>query len=311
MRQPMVQAIGRRGCARVPRANIGGITHVPTARRALTGVLAITVAGIAAAGPANDSTARDRAAVPAPAAAADTTSADRPIRLAGLRTGIHATVHTGVKPGKEVRKLERTAGRSVRRAGRKAQPSLTRRIATIRQERLAGGQERAAGRQERTAFRQGRVAVPRARLSEERVERAVRKAHKKRKAREVDRTRKSGLRKQMRATGELGQVLDYALDQVGKPYRANAAGPGSYDCSGLVSVAYRKAGVKLPHSSHAIARKGKRVRRADLRPGDVVMPQSGHVGIYVGDGKIVHAATPRSGVVVSKMYGFSTARRML
>ncbi|MFI5839506.1 C40 family peptidase [Catenuloplanes sp. NPDC051500] len=294
----------------MPRANIGGITHVPTARRALTGVLAITVAGIAAAGPANDSSASDRAVVPAIAAAADTTSADRPIRLAGLRTGIHATVHTGVKPGKEVRKLERTAGRSVRRAGRKARPSLTRRTATIRQERLAG-------RQERVAYRQERAAVPRARVSEERIDRVVRKVHKKRKARDAYRTRKAGLRQHVkarngaRATGELGQVLDYALDQVGKPYRANAAGPGSYDCSGLVSVAYRKAGVKLPHSSHAIVRKGKRVRRADLRPGDVVMPQSGHVGIYLGDGKIVHAATPSSGVVVSKMYGFSTARRML
>jgi peptidoglycan DL-endopeptidase CwlO len=289
----------------VPRANIGGITHVPTARRALTGVLAITVAGIAAAGPANDSSASDRAVKPVPAAAVDTTSTDRPIRLAGLRPGIHATVHTGTTPGDEVRtgthrRLERTAGRSVRRAVQKARPGLSRRVGTIHRQR---------------------VVVPPAQLAEERVDRAVRKASKKRKVREFQRTRKAGHRKylkarnrptaRVRATGELGQVLDYALDQVGKPYRANAAGPGSYDCSGLVSVAYRKAGVKLPHSSHAIARKGKKVRRADLRPGDVVMPQSGHVGIYVGNGKIVHAATPRSGVVVSKMYGFSTARRML
>lgn len=296
----------------MPRANIGGITHVPTARRALTGVLAITVAGIAAAGPANDSSASDRAAKPAPAAAVDTTSTDRPIRLAGLRPGIHATVHTGAAPADEVRtgthrRLERTAGRSVRRAVQKARPGPSRRVGTM-------------SRRIGTIHKQ-RVVAPRAQAAEERVDHTVRKASKKRTVREFQRTRKAGHRKYLkarnrpatraRATGELGQVLDYALDQVGKPYRANAAGPGSYDCSGLVSVAYRKAGVKLPHSSHAIARKGKKVRRADLRPGDVVMPQSGHVGIYVGNGKIVHAATPRSGVVVSKMYGFSTARRML
>ncbi|WP_051797414.1 C40 family peptidase [Catenuloplanes japonicus] len=241
--------------------------------------------------------------MPATAAAAGTTPADRPIQLDGLRTGIHATVHTGAKPAGEVRtvrrKLERTAGRSVRKTVQKARPSLTRRVVTVNRHRATTH----------------RVAVPQARISEERVDRVVRKAHKKRKVRESYKTHKTRkqvkARTRVRATGELGQVLDYALNQVGKPYRANAAGPGSYDCSGLVSVAYRKAGVKLPHSSHAIARKGKKVRRADLRPGDVVLPQSGHVSIYVGDGKIVHAATPRSGVVVSKMYGFSTARRML
>ncbi|WP_310373798.1 C40 family peptidase [Catenuloplanes atrovinosus] len=280
----------------------------------MTGVLALTVAGIAAAGPAHDSHAaagrptattasttaeRDSATGAAPGSRTATTAG----RLVGLRTGIHpaipgAEVHDG--PARAARAAHRTARRAAPRTAktapapartaprraeaRTARPSMTRRTGTYQKQRLI-----------------------------KRVRTEVRRhdGERSRRFRDV-RDRKAGKHRPVkRYTGDAGRVVEYALDQVGKPYRRNAAGPGSYDCSGLVSVAYRKAGVKLPHSSHGIARKGKKVRRADLRPGDVVLPQSGHVGIYLGDGKMVHAATPRKGVVVSKMYGFSTARRLL
>lgn len=260
---------------------MGGITQVPTARRALAGVVALTVAGIAAAGPAQESPAESQAVAAPVAAAADTGT-----RLVALRAGIHIG-ETAVRHGQA-------------RAGRGA------RVVTP-----TGTQARTVRRTKTLKPRAVRVVV---RIETERAERHIRpqwKKAKEKRQRAESRRESARYRGAARATGELGQVIEYALDQVGKPYRRNSAGPGSYDCSGLVSVAYRKAGVKLPHSSHAIARKGKKVRRGDLRPGDVVLPQSGHVGIYLGDGKMVHAATPRKGVVVSKMYGFSTARRLM
>lgn len=100
----------------------------------------------------------------------------------------------------------------------------------------------------------------------------------------------------------------------GTPYRWGASGKGGFDCSGLTLWAYRKAGVNLPHSSRSQSGIGTPVARGDLRPGDLVFfyrPVS-HVGIYVGDGKVLHA--PQSGDVVkiSPMgrMPFSGARRV-
>lgn len=105
-----------------------------------------------------------------------------------------------------------------------------------------------------------------------------------------------------------------ALTKVGAPYRWGAAGPNAFDCSGLVSWAYSGSGVALPRSSRAMAGVGKRVSRSELRPGDLVFfyrPIS-HVGIYVGNGRIVHASTKKSPVKVSDMsrMRFTTARRI-
>ncbi|GAB7049029.1 C40 family peptidase [Catenuloplanes indicus] len=331
----------------MPRTDLGGITHVPTTRRALTGVLALTVAGIAAAGPAHDSHAADErhtAAAASSSAERDSVTraavpADRPLRLIGLRTGIHprpaaegGEVHAG--PAGAARGLERTARRAAPRSAGSATAAQRAREAAAQRVRKAAQRARKAtvAQQARTAQRAEKVTArpsltrrtgtyqkQRMRAEARRYTGDARKRAgrwheaRDRKAGSASKVkyRKGKHRPGVRPTGELGRVVEYALDQVGKPYRRNAAGPGSYDCSGLVSVAYKKAGVKLPHSSHGIARKGKKVRRADLRPGDVVLPQSGHVGIYLGDGKMVHAATPRKGVVVSKVYGFSTARRLL
>lgn len=323
----------------MPRTDLGGITHVPTTRRALTGVLALTVAGIAAAGPANDSHAAGErpstaaasttaGTIPAAGAAPEPGSVAAAGRLTGLRTGIHpaapGTVHSG--PSGVTRATERTTRRATSRSAKATPRSAARSVkATARSGTASARAARTASLTRRTGtFPKHRLRAEARRHTVESDRRADRfrdvRHRKAVKAGKAARAGKSVQRRKVRAdryrttgraTGELGRVVEYALDQVGKPYRRNAAGPGSYDCSGLVSVAYRKAGVKLPHSSHGIVRKGKKVRRADLRPGDVVMPQSGHVGIYLGNGKMVHAATPRKGVVVSKMYGFSTARRLM
>lgn len=102
-------------------------------------------------------------------------------------------------------------------------------------------------------------------------------------------------------SGRAAAAVDYALAQVGDSYVYGASGPNSFDCSGLTSMAWAQAGVSLPHSSSGQFSSGRKVSRGDLQPGDLVFYYSpiSHVGIYIGGGKIVHAANPRSGVAIA------------
>lgn len=104
-------------------------------------------------------------------------------------------------------------------------------------------------------------------------------------------------------------VIRYALAQVGKPYVWAADGPGSFDCSGLVLASFARIGVKLPHYTGWIINKGQRVSRSQLQRGDVVFPERGHVGIYLGGGMFVHASSSRDRVSVNKLPSFYAARR--
>jgi cell wall-associated NlpC family hydrolase len=109
-------------------------------------------------------------------------------------------------------------------------------------------------------------------------------------------------------------AVDTARAQVGKAYEYGAAGPDSYDCSGLTQYAYRSAGIELPHSSRSQSELGTPVDRANLLPGDLVFfyePVS-HVGIYVGDGQMVDAGDEQTGVSqrTVDMEGYNFARRI-
>jgi len=88
-----------------------------------------------------------------------------------------------------------------------------------------------------------------------------------------------------------------ALDMRGVPYAWGGSSPGGFDCSGLVRYAYRGAGITLAHSSYAQWDAGRHVHRRALRAGDLVFFGLGHVGIYLGSGRFVHA--PETGRVVS------------
>ncbi len=105
------------------------------------------------------------------------------------------------------------------------------------------------------------------------------------------------------ATGRAAVAIKYALDQVGDAYVWGAMGPNAFDCSGLTMMAYGQAGVGLPHSSRAQYSSGTRVAKSDLQPGDLVFYYNpiSHVGIYLGNGLIVHAANPGAGVKVSDL----------
>lgn len=87
------------------------------------------------------------------------------------------------------------------------------------------------------------------------------------------------------------KAVDAALSQIGKPYVYAAAGPDSYDCSGLTMWAWAQAGVGLPHNSGAQYAATPRVDRSDLEPGDLVFFGSPihHVGMYIGNGQMVEA----------------------
>jgi cell wall-associated NlpC family hydrolase len=89
-----------------------------------------------------------------------------------------------------------------------------------------------------------------------------------------------------------------ALRAVGVPYRWGGTSPASgFDCSGLVYWAYGRLGIELPHSSYALYGEGRGVRRSRAKPGDVlVFSGLGHVGLYVGRGRMVHS--PHSGARV-------------
>ncbi len=103
------------------------------------------------------------------------------------------------------------------------------------------------------------------------------------------------------AGSEMGKaVINYATQFVGNPYVYGGSSlTNGTDCSGFVMSVYSNFGVSLPHSSSALRSKGYDVGGLEnAQPGDIVC-YSGHVGLYVGNGQIVHASTSRTGIIVS------------
>jgi cell wall-associated NlpC family hydrolase len=100
-------------------------------------------------------------------------------------------------------------------------------------------------------------------------------------------------------SGSAGTAVDFAFNQLGKPYVYAADGPGSYDCSGLTMAAWAAAGQSLPHNAAEQYSATARVSRSALKAGDLVFYSGlAHVGIYIGGGMIIHA--PHTGTVVKK-----------
>ncbi|MFF4035255.1 NlpC/P60 family protein [Streptomyces sviceus] len=98
-----------------------------------------------------------------------------------------------------------------------------------------------------------------------------------------------------------GAAVSYAYAKLGSPYVWGATGPDAFDCSGLVQAAYRSAGISLPRTTYAQIDAGRRVSRSELLPGDLVFFYSGisHVGLYIGNGQMIHAPNPSAPVRVA------------
>lgn len=100
-------------------------------------------------------------------------------------------------------------------------------------------------------------------------------------------------------SGSGNSVIGYALQFVGNPYVWGGTSlTNGVDCSGFVMQVYAHYGISLPHSSAALRGVGHGVSYSEAQPGDIVC-YSGHVGIYIGGGQIVHASNPRDGIKVS------------
>jgi cell wall-associated NlpC family hydrolase len=102
-------------------------------------------------------------------------------------------------------------------------------------------------------------------------------------------------RRHVRPAPDLGErAARIALRVVGVPYRWGGESPRGFDCSGLVRWTYLHLGIALPHSSYELFNMGRRVPRPHMRPGDILLFDGlGHVGLYLGRGRMVHA--PYSG----------------
>lgn len=104
------------------------------------------------------------------------------------------------------------------------------------------------------------------------------------------------------------ELVNLATELVGSPYRFGGTSPSGFDCSGFVMFVYSQFGISLPHTEAGQLASGPAVSADDLQPGDIVVfantYQAGlsHSGIYVGDGRFVHAGNERSGVLVSSLW---------
>ncbi|OIK04943.1 C40 family peptidase [Streptomyces monashensis] len=100
------------------------------------------------------------------------------------------------------------------------------------------------------------------------------------------------------------KALAFARAQIGKPYVWGATGPGSYDCSGLTQAAWKAAGVALPRTTYDQVNAGTTVSLADARPGDLIFfyDDISHVGLYIGNGMMIHAPKPGAYVREESVY---------
>lgn len=123
------------------------------------------------------------------------------------------------------------------------------------------------------------------------------------------------------AHNNASELIDYAKNFLGKPYVWGAEGPHAFDCSGLTLYVYRKIGIDLPHYTGYQAQFGKLVNRNELMPGDLIFFNTtgylAHVGMYVGNGKFIHASSGGHRVIISDLSGsyysskYAKAKRIL
>jgi len=115
-------------------------------------------------------------------------------------------------------------------------------------------------------------------------------------------------------SGSAGTAVRFAYAQIGKPYVFAAAGPNSYDCSGLTMAAWRAAGVSLPHNAAMQWNQLSHISGGSVAPGDLVFYLGlDHVALYVGSGKVIHAPHPGAAVQLANVnmmspYGYGRVR---
>ena len=110
----------------------------------------------------------------------------------------------------------------------------------------------------------------------------------------------------------LETFLACAREAVGGVYCSPAREPACTDCSGLVRWAYLRVGVELPHNSYALYGQGRRVSESKLVPGDILFFEGlGHVGLYIGRGRMVHAPETGRNVEIVRLSGSNYGSRLI
>jgi cell wall-associated NlpC family hydrolase len=109
------------------------------------------------------------------------------------------------------------------------------------------------------------------------------------------------------------RAVKIALEAVGTPYRWGGESPSTgFDCSGLVRWAYGRVGVDLPHNSYALYGEGRRVPDAGMQAGDILFFEGlGHVGLYLGRGRMVHAPQTGRNVEVIRLASTNYGARLI
>jgi cell wall-associated NlpC family hydrolase len=109
------------------------------------------------------------------------------------------------------------------------------------------------------------------------------------------------------------RAVKAALEAVGTPYRWGGESPATgFDCSGLVRWAYGRVGVELPHNSYALYGEGRRVGESGMLPGDILFFEGlGHVGLYLGRGRMVHAPQTGRSVEVVRLSATNYGARLV
>lgn len=124
--------------------------------------------------------------------------------------------------------------------------------------------------------------------------------------------KKSGKSVSAPAGGNAQAILNEAYKHLGQKYVWGATGPDNFDCSGFTSYVYKQAaGIDISRTTYTQIDVGQPVSEDQLKPGDLVFPHTGHVGIYVGNGQMIHAPQTGDVIKVSPVYGFYAGRRIL
>ncbi|MGH3459635.1 NlpC/P60 family protein [Aeromicrobium sp.] len=177
--------------------------------------------------------------------------------------------------------------------------------------------EQLQNRREQLQDRQTALASDKKDLAKERDKIKAKHAEAKRKLAQLTAAQQSRLNSSntsgfdISANGRAGDALAFAKAQLGDPYVYGGTGPDGWDCSGLMQASWRAGGVSLPRVVGDQYQASQPISMGALQPGDLVFyGDMSHNGMYVGDGKVIHAPRPGKSVEITSMSGYSRAGRV-